>query len=68
MTGVNPFLFGRLKREETAKQAEVNREFRSTLRPWGTSAGEKELEKVIRRLARIAALRLIKDWDSGEEN
>jgi hypothetical protein len=61
VTGVNPFGFSRMLRRERESQDLEGINFRKQVQPWLTEQEIQDLEKVIRRLAREAAVRLLKD-------
>jgi hypothetical protein len=62
VTGVNPFGFSRMRRREKEEEQERESEdFRRRLHPWLTGQEIQDLERVIRKLARETAVRLLKD-------
>lgn len=68
VTGVNPFSFMRHMRKEREAQEDVSREFREKLKPYLTEWEVQELERVIRKLARETATRLIEEIAKKKKN
>lgn len=59
MSGINPFSLVRMRRQEEDERQDEIKRFQEKLKTWLTPEESRELERMVRKMARELALKLI---------